>query len=43
MVMTDAQLTEVAKLETPTAAEVGKIEGVGEARIAKYLERLLSE
>ena len=43
MVMTDAQLAEVAKLETPTAAEVGKIEGVGEARIAKYLERLLSE
>ena len=43
MVMTDAQLAEVAKLETPTLVEVRKIESVGEARIEKYVERLLSE
>lgn len=41
VVLTDAQLAEIAKLETPTVADMKKIEGVGESRIKLYAERLL--
>ncbi len=43
MIMTDAQLAEIAKHESPTLADLKKINGFGEARSAKYGERLLSE
>ena len=43
MVMTDAQLAELAKMENPSASEMSKIEGVGAARIEKYAERLLGQ
>lgn len=43
MIMTDAQLAELAKVETPQIADMKKIEGVGDARVAKYGERLLSK
>lgn len=41
MIMTDAQLAELAKMENPSASAMSKIEGVGAARIEKYAERLL--
>ena len=43
MVMTDAQLAELAKIECPQVADMKKIEGVGDARVTKYGERLLSK
>lgn len=43
MVMTDAQLAELAKVETPQIADMKKIEGVGDARVTKYGERLLAK
>ncbi|MBR3582511.1 MAG: HRDC domain-containing protein [Kiritimatiellae bacterium] len=41
VVMTDAQMAQLAKAERPTKADLGRIEGFGEARVAKYGERLL--
>ena len=43
VVMTDAQLAELAKAESPSLADLRKIEGVGEARIEKFAERLLTK
>lgn len=43
VVMTDAQMAELAKVENPTKADLGKIDGFGEARVEKYGERLLAE
>ena len=43
MVMTDAQLAELAKVEAPQIADMKKIEGVGDARVTKYGERLLAK
>ena len=42
MVMTDAQLASIAKIENPTTADIRKIDGIGDARIEKYADRLLS-
>lgn len=42
MVMTDAQLAEVAKLGSPTVADMRRIRGVGDSRIEKFAERLLA-
>ena len=42
MIMTDAQLAELAKREAPQIPDLNKIEGVGDARITKYGERLLT-
>lgn len=41
VVMTDAQMAELAKLESPTLADLKKIEGFGEARTEKYGDRIL--
>lgn len=41
VVMTDAQLAEIAKLESPTVAAIEKIPGVGESRVKQYVPRLL--
>lgn len=43
VVMTDAQLAELAKAENPSLADLRKIEGVGDARIEKFAERLLAK
>ena len=40
VVMTDAQMAELAKMENPTKADLKKIEGFGEARVEKYADRL---
>ena len=42
MVMTDAQMAELAKMGNPVLADLKKIEGFGEARAEKYGERLLA-
>lgn len=42
VVMTDAQMAELAKVESPTAADLRKIDGFGENRVEKYGGRLLS-
>lgn len=41
VVMTDAQLAELAKADNPTLVDLRKIEGVGDARIEKFAGRLL--
>lgn len=41
VVMTDAQMAELAKVVSPTVADLKKIEGFGEARAGKYATRLL--
>lgn len=41
VVMTDAQMAELAKMESPTRTDLKKIDGFGEARAEKYGERLL--
>ena len=41
MVMTDAQLAEIAKMENPQISALERIEGVGMARVEKFGERLL--
>ena len=41
MVMTDAQLAEIAKMENPQISALERIEGVGTARVEKFGERLL--
>lgn len=43
VVMTDAQLAELAKAENPSLADLRKIEGVGESRVEKFAERLLAK
>ena len=43
VVMTDAQLAEIAKLENPTVALIGKIPGVGESRVKQFVKRLIDE
>lgn len=43
MVMTDAQLAELAKSASPTVADMRRIDGIGDARVEKYAERLLAE
>lgn len=42
VVLTDAQMAELAKIENPTMADLKKIDGIGEARAEKYGERLLT-
>ena len=42
IIMTDAQLAQLAKVEQPTVADLKKIDGFGEAKAEKYGERLLS-
>ena len=42
VVMTDAQMAELAKVENPTKADLKKIDGFGEARVEKYGERILA-
>ena len=41
VVLTDAQMAEIAKLETPTIADMKRIDGIGESRVKLYAERLL--
>ena len=41
VVLTDAQLAEIAKIDSPTVSDMQKIDGVGESRIKLYAERLL--
>ena len=41
VVMTDAQMAELAKMQNPTVADLKKIGGFGEARAEKYGERIL--
>ena len=41
VVMTDAQMAELAKMENPTKADLKRIDGFGEARVEKYGERIL--
>ena len=41
MVMTDAQLAEIAKMENPQISALERIEGVGMAQVEKFGERLL--
>lgn len=41
-VATDAQLAEMARLEEPTLASIGSIEGFGESRLNAYGEALLA-
>lgn len=43
VVMTDAQLAEVAKMEQPKAADLYQIPGVGESRVKMYADRLLEQ
>lgn len=40
-VATDAQLAEMAKMQEPTLAKIGGIEGFGEARVKAYGAKLL--
>ena len=42
VVMTDAQMAELSKIDNPVKADLRRIDGFGEARIDKYGERLLS-
>lgn len=42
VVMTDAQMAELAKIENPTTADLKKIDGFGDARVEKYGTRMLS-
>ena len=42
VVMTDAQMAELSRAETPTMADLRRIEGFGESRVEKYGERLLA-
>ena len=42
MILTDAQMAELAKMDNPVPSDMGKIPGVGEERVKKYSERLLS-
>lgn len=41
MILTDAQMAELAKMETPMPNDLGKINGVGEEKVKKFAERLL--
>ena len=41
-VATDAQLAEMAKLEEPSLAKIGRIDGFGEARVKAYGAKLLA-
>lgn len=43
VVMTDAQLAEIAKLDEPTIAAIEKIPGVGESRVKQYVSRLIAK
>ena len=43
MILTDAQMAELAKMDEPTPTEMGKINGVGEERVKKFAERLLAK
>ncbi|MBR4654631.1 MAG: HRDC domain-containing protein [Kiritimatiellae bacterium] len=40
-VLTDSQMAELAKMESPTRADMEKIRGVGGKRVAKFADRLL--
>ena len=42
-VFTNAQLAEMVTMPVKTTADVGKIDGVGEARVAKYGKEILAE
>ena len=42
VVMTDAQMAELAKIENPALADLKKIDGFGEARAEKYGERIFA-
>lgn len=42
MVMTDEQMAELAKVENPAIADLKKIQGFGEAKVAKYGEKMLA-
>lgn len=41
MILTDAQMAELAKMENPASSDMGKIHGVGEERVKKYAERMI--
>lgn len=41
-VATDAQLAEMAKIKEPSLSSIGKIDGIGEARLKSYGEAFLS-
>ena len=41
-VATDAQLAEMAKMTDPSLSGIGKIDGIGEARLKSYGEAFLS-
>jgi len=40
-VFTDAELSEIAKMENPTASNIRTVKGIGEAKTIKYGERIL--
>ena len=40
-VLTDSQMAKLAKMESPTRADMEKIRGVGSKRVAKFADRLL--
>ena len=42
-VFTNAQLAEMVRMPVRTAADLGKIDGVGEARVGKYGKDILAE
>ena len=42
VVFTNEQLAAIAKMEKPTFSDLRKIDGIGEARIGKYGEKILS-
>lgn len=41
VIMTDAQMAELSKIDNPTKSTLKKIDGFGEARIEKYGDRIL--
>lgn len=43
VVMTDAQMAELAKVERPTLADLERIPGIGDSRIKLYGPRLLAD
>jgi ATP-dependent DNA helicase RecQ len=42
-VFTNAQLAEMVRMPVSTAADLGKIDGVGETRVTKYGKEVLAE
>ena len=40
-VFTDAQLAEIAKMDSPTPEKLGQVDGIGEARIKSFAGKLL--